>query len=309
MQIFINSLPTVSVVFEFLAIFLAFYFKQSRILFLALFLLLFRSLYLFAPLTEVNFLMSMFLPFIWFLLCILPSKDLLFSKLNLSALTLFVVMFVLMLLCLKNDYLAHTFKMFILEQNFTFAEFSFVPFFAIFIFLVLLSLFKRENSYQVLSFVLAYIVFFTQYSKELFYFEFASLFFVFYIFYNNYKSLFFDSISSLPNENSLKRFIRARENLSFALLSFEFLDEIQDRYSNLYIRKIAKILRYLSKDYKIFSTKIGFVFVFEKEENLKSLDDIAQRLRNTQIKIGKERLALPINTKILDEKELKNILI
>lgn len=305
MQIF-SFLPTVSVVFEILALICAFYFKQGKIFFLTLALLLFRFLYFFAPLDRVNLLLAIFLPLLWFLFCLLPSKNLLFSRLNLSKALTLLFFFFFLLFCLKLPYTNAKIDEF-LSSYANFTDFILLPFLAVFILLALISFFNAQR-YQALSLILAYISFFTSYAKEFFYFEFASLFFLGFMLYDRYKDLFFDPLTFLPNENSLKRFIRAKENLNFMLLKFELLDNLQEKYARLYLKKMAKILRYLSKDYKIFSTKFGFVFVCDDEMKISNLEHITKALKNTEIKIRKERISLPISTKMLDEKGLKAML-
>ncbi len=306
MQVFISSLATISVVFEILTLIFAFYFKQGKIFFLTFALFLFRFLYFFAPLDKVNLLLAIFLPLLWFLFCLLPSKNLLFSRLNLSKTLTLLFLFFFFLFCLKLPYINTKIDEFLGSyENFT--ELILLPFLAIFILLALISFFKAQR-YQALSLVLAHISFFTNYTKEFFYFEFASLFFLVYIFYDKYKELFFDPLTFLPNENSLKRFIKARENLKFMLLKFELLDSLQEKYARLYLKKMAKILRYLSKDYKIFSSKSGFIFVCDNEVKLTELEHVISSLKNTEIKIRKERISLPISTKMLDEKGLKAML-
>ncbi|HBD8947006.1 TPA: hypothetical protein KLB20_001741, partial [Campylobacter jejuni] len=133
-------------------------------------------------------------------------------------------------------------------------------FFLVGLMLVFIKTFKTKEYYLIIAFFAAYFQFLFQEGAGIRYFEFASLVFCFYLLNYAYRLAFFDTLTKLPNEKSLTRFTKGKNNYIIALLHFNELKDTKESYTKLILKQIAKILKRFRA--KIFIVENDFILIF-----------------------------------------------
>ncbi len=278
-----------SVICEILALLLALYFKNTRIFFLSLCLIEVRFFYLYTTIFQAHLFNSLFLPLIFCFLCLRKDTKIIRYKKNITVVLALLFMGVLGVFLPQN-----------IDFNDSVLSFHFMSFFkpmselglVFFIFMALLlalKVLKTREFYLFFAFFGMYFEFF--FENTLAFFEWASFVFAFYLLYGVYKNAFFDSLTLLPNGKNLSRFVRAKEFYIIALLHFNELETVQETYSRVILKKIAKILRRFKT--KIFIVDLDFILIFEDENTaLKHLAYLESLLKNTEFELEREKFKL-----------------
>ena len=262
----LDSLAPICLVFELLALFLSYYLKDSRIFFIALALLCARTTYLYASLYQAHLFVSLFLPFVFALFVVLKKSVLVFEKKSLVKLAVLAFVGVLALFLSKST----NFNASMDEQLFALAFFSpissvsFVFFVAELVFLLLWGILKDEIHFTI-AFALVFVQFLFSTSIQSGFFEFSSLFFVCYMVWHTYKSLYFDTLTKLPNQKALKRTLLGLDSYFLGALRLQGLNGLNPKQERILLKKIAKILKKQDKSVRVFRVDEDFVFVFKSE--------------------------------------------
>ena len=261
-----NSLAPICFVFELLALFLSFYLKDSRIFFITLALLCARFTYLYASLYQAHLFVSLFLPFIFVLFVVLKKSILVFEKKSLVKLAVLVFVGILALFLTKNTNFNEGMSRALFDLSFftPISGVSFIFFVTEFLFLLLWGILKNELHFT-FAFVLAFIQFLFASNIQNSFFEFTSLFFVCYLVWHSYKSLYFDTITKLPNQKALKRMLLGLESYFLGGLRLEDLSGLNPKQEKILLKKIAKILKKQDKKVRVFRVDNDFIFVFKGE--------------------------------------------
>lgn len=260
----LNSLAPICLVFELLALFLSYYLKDSRIFFIALALLCARTTYLYASLYQAHLFVSLFLPFVFMLFVVLKKSVLVFEKKSLVKVAVLVFVGVLALFLSKSTNFNAS-----MDENFFEIPFlspissvSFVFFVVEFVFLVLWGILKSEIHFTI-AFALVFVQFLFSGGIAGGFFEFSSLFFVCYLVWHTYKSLYFDTLTKLPNQKALKRTLLGLDSYILGALRLQGLNGLNPKQERVLLRKIAKILKRQDKSVRVFRVDGDFVFVFK----------------------------------------------
>lgn len=281
-----NSLAPICLVFELLALALSFYLKDSRIFFITLALLFARFTYLYASLYQAHLFVSLFLPFVFALFVVLKKSILVFEKKNLLKVAVLVFVGILALILCKNTNFNASMSQNLFNVPFfsPISQVSFIFFVAEFLLLFLYGIIKEELRFA-FAFLLVFVQFlFTERSQSGF-FEFSSLFFVCYLVWHSYKSLYFDTFTKLPNQKALKRMLLGLENYFLGALRLQGFSGLNSKQERVLLRKIAKILKKQDKQVRVFRVDEDFVFVFKNasENGVKDfLNTLQQGFENTQ---------------------------
>lgn len=280
-----------SIICEVFSLFLAFYFKNTKIFFLSFCLIQARFVYFYTSVFQAHLFNSLFLPLIFWFFCLRKDTKLILDKKNMSAVLVLILMGILGIFLAQNT----NFNSSILGFHFLNLNF-FKPInelgFVFFVFMALILAVKclRTREFYLLP------AFFGMYLEFLFenafkFFEFASFIFVFHLLHGIYRNAFFDSLTLLPNVKNLNRFVRGKEYYVMALLHFDELEQTQEAYTKLILKKIAKILRRFRA--KIFIVGYDFILVFrDKNTALNHLAYLESLLRNTEFKLEDESFKL-----------------
>lgn len=278
-----------SIICEIFSLFLAFYFKNTKIFFPSLCLIQARFVYFYTSVFQAHLFNSLFLPLIFCFLVLRKDTLLILDKKNISAvLALFFIIILGVFLAPNTNF------------NSSLLDFHFLSFFkpmselglVFFIFMALVLLIK---SLKTKEFYLLF-AFFGMYFQFLFentfaFFEFASLIFVFHLLYKVYKNAFFDSLTFLPNAKNLSRFVKGKDYYIIALLHFKELERTKEAYVKLILKKIAKILRRFKA--RIFIVDYDFILIFkDKNEALNHLGFLESLLKNTEFELENEKFKM-----------------
>ena len=287
----IDFLVVLSVICEIFALFLAFYFKNTRIFFLSLCLIEARFVYFYASIFQAHLFNSLFLPLIFCFLSLKKETKLIFDKKNISAvLALFFMGILAVFLSQNTNFNSSVLNFHFLNPNFfePMNELGLI-FFIFMAFILALKCLKTREFYLFFAFFGMYFEFL--FENAFMFFEFASLIFIFYLLHDIYKNAFFDSLTLLPNIKNLNRFVRGKEFYIIALLHFNELQQAKESYIKLILKKIAKILHRFKA--KIFIVDYDFVLIFkDKETALKHLAYLESLLKNTEFKLENENFKL-----------------
>lgn len=280
-----------SLFFEFLALFLAFYFHDVRIFFLSLSLLVLRVAYLFSPVFQAHLFLSLFLPLIFLLFYLKNFSHLIFSLQNIQAFLFLILVGILALILPQNTHFNATNLNYELVSFYTpLNELGFVFFLLALLFLGLRGL-KNLDFIPLLTLFGAYISFLIKEFWSFKYFEFASCIFCFILLFNAYKMLFFDSLTKFGNEKKLSLYLKNKEEYFIALLHFDELSKAKESYQSLILKQIAKILRRLKA--QIFFIDKNFILIFKDEESaLRHLGYLESLLKNTNLNLENENFKL-----------------
>lgn len=261
----INSLAPICLVFELLALFLSYYLKDSRIFFIALALLCARTTYLYASLYQAHLFVSLFLPFVFMLFVVLKKSVLVFEKKSLVKVAVLVFVGVLALFLSKSTNFNASMDENLFELPFfsPISSVSFVFFVVEFVFLVLWGILKSEIHFTI-AFALVFVQFLFSGGIAGGFFEFSSLFFVCYLVWHTYKSLYFDTLTKLPNQKALKRTLLGLDSYILGALRLQGLNGLNPKQERVLLRKIAKILKRQDKSVRVFRVDEDFVFVFKR---------------------------------------------
>lgn len=285
----LDFLISLSFVFEISALLLSFYFKNSKIFFLTLVLLGAKLPYFYTSFFQANLFVALFLPMIFTLFCLGKHHALILNKKNIASMITLVFIGILSVILPKNT----TFNSMGLEFHLT--ELNFLKpvselgflFFLVGLILILIKAFKSKEYYLFIAFFAAYLQFFFQEGAGIRYFEFASLIFCFYLLNHAYRLAFFDTLTKLPNEKNLTRFVKGKNNYTIALLHFNELKDTKESYAQLILKQIAKILKRFKA--KIFIVKNDFVLIFnDKNQALNHLAFLESTLKNTELSLENE---------------------
>lgn len=280
----LNSLAPICLVFELLALVLSFYLKDSRVFFITLALLCARTTYLYASLYQTHLFVSLFLPFVFVLFVVLKKSILVFEKQSLVKVAVLVFVGILALFLCKSTNFNASMSQILFEMPFfsPISQLSFIFFVVELLFLLLWGILKKE-----LHFTLAFLLLFVQFSFQKFtqsgFFEFSSLFFVAYLVWHSYKSLYFDAFTKLPNQKALKRMLLGLESYFLGTLRVQGLNATHSKKERILLKKIAKILKKQDKNVRVFSVDEDFIFVFknESENGVKEFLDKLQKAFET----------------------------
>ncbi|MGJ0113420.1 hypothetical protein [Campylobacter molothri] len=285
---FLDFLSYFSLIFEFLALFLAFYFKNTRIFFITLSLLIFHLPYFFNSIFQAHLFVSLFLPLIFVLLGVKKISNKILEKNNLNSVLIIIFIAILGFILPNNTNFNASNLDF--HLNFTLLkpinELAFL-FFILCGFILIIQSFKRKEYYLLLAFVGANLQFLFDIFCGVKYFEFASLIFCFVILYQIYQNLFFDTLTKLPNEKKLMHYLKGKDHYIIALLHFHELQYTQESYVKLILKQIAKILKRFK--IKIFIQNNDFILIFDdKNTALNHLAFLESTLKNTELKLENE---------------------
>ncbi|TKX28560.1 hypothetical protein [Campylobacter estrildidarum] len=285
---FLDFLTYFSLIFEFLALFLAFYFKNTRIFFITLALLVLHLPYFFSSVFQAHLFVSLFLPLIFILLCVKKISNNILEKANISSFAIIIFIGILGFILPNNTNFNASSLDFHLNIPFfsPISDLAFL-FFVIFGLVLIIQSFKRKEYFLLLAFISANFQFLFDFFCSVKYFEFASLFFCFLILHKSYKILFFDPLTKLPNEKKLIHYIKGKNHYIIALLHFSELEYTQESYTKLILKQIAKILKRFKA--KIFIQNNDFVLIFnDNNEALRHLGFLESLLKNTEFKLENE---------------------
>ncbi|WP_260377585.1 hypothetical protein, partial [Campylobacter hepaticus] len=302
----IDFLISLSLIFEILTLILSFYFKNSKIFFLTLTLLSIKVPYFYSSIFQANLFISLFLPMIFTLFCLGKHHILILNKRNIISLSSIIFINILSLILPKNTiFNSANLDFHFISSNFfkPVNELGFL-FFLTGLFLILIKTFKSKEYYLLVAFFGAYLQFLFQKGAGIKYFELASLIFCFYLLNHVYKLAFFDTLTKLPNEKNLIRFIKGKNNYIIALLHFNELKETQDNYTKLILKQIAKILKRFKA--KIFIIENDFILIFnDKNKALNHLAFLESTLKNTEFILENENFKP--NFKLVWQENQKNL--
>lgn len=247
---------------EFFLLFISFYLKENKLFFIALTLLIFRGLYLFAPLLQAHFFSSLFLPFVFTIFALLPASKKVFEKSNIGKFIFLFLIFILGIILSKNT----NFNASLSSSNFSlffFDPISKLSFYCfVFEALLLSALSLLKNKFIILiAFILAFVQFLFTKTLLFSYFEFASVFLLFYLLWQNYKNLYYDEDTRLPNLRALKRYLKGHD---YELLSLN----ISSQNELLNPVNLSKILEKLELNAKIFYINQCFILVCNNASKL-----------------------------------------
>lgn len=282
----LKTLPSVTLVLNILALFLAYFFKQNKIFFLLLLILCARALSLVASEYQAHLFISIFLPFSFVLFVFLQDSKLVFEKINLVKIAYIVFMILLAFLLSTNT----NFNANIASEIFNFPSYFFKPIselsFCVFWvgFLFLLFSYLKNNDFHFLLAYMGLSVQFLFYNNiDLGYYEFASLVFIVFLAYKAYKIAFFDTLTNLPNLKALRRYSQGLENFHLAVIELKNLNEIYHQngiFMQEYIlHSFAKILKKALHARIFKDDKDYFIIVFENE-NVAFIQSKLQMLEN-----------------------------
>lgn len=274
----LNALAAVSFVFELLALALGFYFKDSRVFFIALATLCARSTYLWASIYHAHLFVSLFLPLVCLLFIASRKSVLVFEKVNLAKLALLAFVGILAFFLVGNtDFIATMQGKKSAAQVFEpLSPISFKFFRAELLLLFLLGIFRREF-HLIIAFALLFVQFCFKTLYQSAFFEGATLFLGLWLLYHSYKSLYFDTLTHLANEKMMKRRLFGR-SVKF-LAAIKLTHDLDAQNEKKILRKIAKVLR--RQHSELYRVDGLFVFVFADFDELKIrgfLQNVSQKL-------------------------------
>lgn len=295
-----NSLAPICFVFELLALFLSYYLKDSRIFFIALALICARCTYLYTNPYQAHLFVSLFLPFVFMLFVVLKKSVLVFERKSLVKVAVLFFVGVLALFLSKNTYFNASMQESLFEVPFfsPISSVSFVFFVVEFLFLLLWGILKSEIHFTI-AFALVFVQFLFNVGIQSSFFEFASLFFVCYLVWHTYKSLYFDTSTKLPNQKALKRMLLGFEDYFLGALRLQGLSGLNPKQERVLLKKIAKILKKQDKKVPVFRVDGDFIFVFKsKNENVAKefLHTLQQGFDNTNSWLKDKELKLIAST-------------
>ncbi|EAI7262013.1 diguanylate cyclase [Campylobacter lari] len=282
----LKTLPSMTLVFNILALFLAYFFKQNKIFFLLLLILCARALSLVASEYQAHLFISVFLPFSFVLFVFLQDSKLVFERINLIKFVYLVFMgFVALILSTSTNFNASiTSEIFGLSTQFfkPISELSFCVFWAGMIFL-LFSYFKNNDFHFLLAYMGLNVQFLFYNSVDLGYYEFASLVLIGFLAYKAYKIAFFDTLTNLPNLKALRRYAQGLENFHLALIEVKNINEIYhqngSKMGEFIMHEFARILKKALHTRVFKDDKDYFIIVFENE-NMAFVQSKLQILEN-----------------------------
>ncbi|MFG5141386.1 hypothetical protein [Campylobacter lari] len=284
--VLLSFLPSFSFVLEFLALFLAYFFKQNKIFFLLLLILCARALSLVASEYQAHLFISVFLPFSFVLFVFLQDSKLVFERINFIKFAYLAFMgFVALILSTSTNFNASiTSEIFGLSTQFfkPISELSFCVFWVGMIFL-LFSYFKNNDFHFLLAYMGLSVQFLFYNSVDLGYYEFASLVLIGFLVYKAYKIAFFDTLTNLPNLKALRRYTQGLENFHLALIEVKNINEIyhqkDSKMGEFIMHEFARILKKALHARVFKDDKDYFIIVFENE-NIAFVQSKLQMLEN-----------------------------
>ncbi|EGK8090591.1 diguanylate cyclase [Campylobacter lari] len=284
--VLLSFLPSFSLVLEFLALFLAYFFKQNKIFFLLLLILCARALSLVASEYQAHLFISVFLPFSFVLFVFLQDSKLVFERINLVKFAYLTFMgFVALILSASTNFNASiTSEILGLSTQFfkPISELSFCVFWVGMIFL-LFSYFKNNDFHFLLAYMGLSVQFLFYNSVDLGYYEFASLVLIGFLVHKAYKIAFFDTLTNLPNLKALRRYAKGLENFHLALIEVKNINEIYHqkglKMGEFIMHEFARILKKALHARVFKDDKDYFIIVFENE-NIAFVQSKLQMLEN-----------------------------
>ncbi|MBK1964339.1 hypothetical protein [Campylobacter novaezeelandiae] len=287
-MLFLEFLNFTSLIFEILALFLSFYFKNTKIFFITFAFVFFKLFYFYASTFQAHLFTSLFLPFTFFIFSLKKQNELIFDKKNISIVVFFLLISILGLVLTKStDFNASMLNFHLFNFFNPISELSLIFFIFEFVFLSFVC-FKKREFFYIIAFIGAYIQFFFNSALKISYFELSSIVFCIYLIYQAYKNTFFDPLTKFPNEKKLAHFIKGKKEFSIALLHFTELEFTKESYKKLILKQIAKILKRLKAT--IFIVENDFIFIFKDENmSLTHLSYIESLLKNTEIYLENEK--------------------
>ncbi|MBX1886769.1 diguanylate cyclase [Campylobacter peloridis] len=268
----LKTLPSMTLAFNFLALFLAYFFKQNKIFFLLLLILCARALSLVASEYQAHLFISVFLPFSFVLFVFLQDSKLVFERINLIKFAYIAFMgLIALILSTSTNFNANiTSEIFGISSQFfkPISELSFCVFWVGFVFL-LFSYFKNNDFHFLLAYMGLNVQFLFYNNIDLGYYEFASLVLIGFLAYKAYKIAFFDSVTNLANLKALRRYAQGLENFHLALIEVKNINEICHqnglKTSEFIMHEFAKILKKALHARIFKDDKDYFIVIFENE--------------------------------------------
>ncbi|ECW8954680.1 diguanylate cyclase [Campylobacter lari] len=284
--VLLSFLPSFSLILEFLALFLAYFFKQNKIFFLLLLILCARALSLVASEYQAHLFISVFLPFSFVLFVFLQDSKLVFERINLIKFAYLAFMgFIALILSTSTNFNASiTSEIFGLSTQFfkPISELSFCVFWVGMIFLLFLY-FKNNDFHFLLAYMGLSVQFLFYNNVDLGYYEFASLVLIGFLVYKAYKIAFFDTLTNLPNLKALRRYAQGLENFHLALIEVKNINEIYhqkgSKMGEFIMHEFARILKKALHARVFKDDKDYFIIVFENE-NIAFVQSKLQMLEN-----------------------------
>ncbi|QOR01432.1 diguanylate cyclase [Campylobacter sp. 2014D-0216] len=282
----LKTLPSMTLVFNVLALFLAYFLKQNKIFFLLLLILCARALSLVASEYQAHLFISVFLPFSFVLFVFLQDSKLVFERINLIkfAYLAFMGLVALILSTSTNFNASITSEIFGLSTHFftPISELSYCVFWVGFIFL-LFSYFQNNDFHFLLAYMGLSVQFLFYNNIDLGYYEFASLVLIGFLAYKAYKIAFFDTLTNLPNLKALRRYAQGLENFHLALVEVKNINEIYHqnglKMGEFVLYNFGRILKKALHARIFKDDKDCFIIVFENE-NIAFVQSKLQMLEN-----------------------------
>lgn len=315
---FLHSLPSISVIFDLLALFLAYHFKNNKIFYIVLSFLLLRFIHLIDSIYQAHLILSLFLP-ITFMIMVVNDEKHIFTKTSIVnfGYLFFVLIFAFLVSNITSfnaELSSKIFKSNIIYNFFKpINELSFI-FFWFFAVIILAYIFINQLS---VVYFIAYFLSFIQflfYSEKnaISYYEFGGICFVVYFMFLSYKAMFYDQLTNILNRRAYDRF--HSNNYYLAIADIDHFKSFNDKYGHdvgdIVLKTFAKIMKKTCKKAKVY--RLGgeeFVIVFEnlnQEYVLNTLEYFRITLEKYNIKIKNEKVNISVSIGVSKNADTKD---
>lgn len=293
------SLPSATLILEFLTLIIALYFKKYNIFIITILLLISKFISLFAGIYQTNIFISLFLPFTFALLLSL-KKEFDGIKCLIPILIIFSVYIILGLRLPENTTFILNSTYQFLGQKFAISDISLIMFIVFFIYLLFLRVFIKFEKIIFIAYFGANFefLFYLLFEKlDIGFFEFASIYFLISIGIEGYKLAFFDALTQVYNRRAYDR-TRLKSGDVIAVCDIDFFKKVNDTYGHdagdFILKEVAKKLKKNVKKVYRFGGE-EFVIIFKNQDFkicVTKLDNIKEQIKshtftfnNTDIKI------------------------
>lgn len=248
-----DALFLVSLLFNFLLLFLALYFKEERLFFLALLILCFKLGFAFASIYSVKLFSSLFLPFFFCLFVFIKEQGQIFCRVNILkvVLLLFIILLSIILEQNTNFNAIMSKKILSLKLIHPISDLSFILFLIASLFL-LLATFKDMNFTFLIALFLLFLPFFSLKATA----EFASIWLFIYLLFRQYKFAFYDKNTKLANKKALFRFAKGSDFAFIALFKLDMSkNDLDHKEKEALVEIIIAFLERVLEKNKLFLYK------------------------------------------------------
>lgn len=304
---FIHSLPTVSVIFDLLALFLAYHFKNVRIFYIVLSFLILKIAHVIESIYQAHLIISLLLPFVYTVVFITDDKVISFKnclvKVGFFAFVLIFIMVMSNITTFNSDISNTIFKSKLIYKFFNpISELSFVLFWFFGAIIVVYMFLYQLSIVYFIGYFLAFVQFlFYGASSAVSYYEFSSFCFIVYFMIISYKLMFYDQLTNILNRRAYERFYS--KDYYLAISDIDYFKKFNDTYGHdvgdMVLKTVAKIMKKTCKKAKVY--RLGgeeFVIIFDnmsKDYVEKTLENFRLTLSRHNIKIEKENVNITIS--------------